>query len=104
MTAGVSGYGKVLYRTLWVSTADMRGVRLRYRALRVSIGDERGVYIIEIENFHPVLTLSLKKRIHFENTPSRIPTSHIPQFLLWQVHRQVTRLSMERVIDHFLTS
>ena len=23
-----------------------------------------------------------KKRIHFENTPRRIPASHIPQFLL----------------------
>ena len=36
-----------------------------------------------------------KKRICFENTPRRIPTSHMPEFHLWQVHRQlqVTRLS-----------
>ena len=39
----------------------------------------------------------LKKHIHLENTPRRIHTSHILQFILWKVHRQITR----RLIDLF---
>ena len=57
-----------------------------------------------------------KYRIHFGNTPRRIPTSHISEFLLWQVtgwHWQRQRVvmvirldgkSMERQNEHFLTS
>ncbi len=35
----------------------------------------------EIASFSKV-----KKRIRFENTPRRILTSHMPEFLLWEVH------------------
>ena len=39
-----------------------------------------------------------KKRTRFENT--RIPTSHMPEFLLWHVHGQVTRLSEVNGTSH----
>ncbi len=38
-----------------------------------------------------------KKRIRFENTPLRIPTSHMPEFLLWQVEFIFRTKSVEQV-------
>ena len=53
-----------------------------------------------IEQFKVAILHLNKKRIRFENTPRRIPTSHMPEFILWQVHRQVTRLSWVNGTPH----
>ncbi len=46
-------------------------------------------------------SLTKKKPKRFENTPRRIPTSSIPQFLIWQVDRQGSQKSMDSPNEHF---